>query len=695
MSIRMTALAATSAALIASPAAAQTEVAADAGEIVVTAQLREQNPIQVPIALSVTTGETLERLRLDDFEDFARFVPGFLVQNESPNNPGFVIRGITSDSGAAFTEPRVSIYQDGVSIAKSRGSYVELFDVQRIEVAKGPQSTLYGRGALIGAVNIIENKADPRGFSALARADYGNYDFHVLEGMVNAPLGDGLAARVSGRWRKRDGTIADLLGGRPFNSVDTAAIRGTLHAESGGLKLDVIGNYERDRQSGTPFKSTSFRPTDPATGAVIGDAGRNSGAALAAAAGFDGGKRIGTDREVWGISALASYELSDRLTLNSITAFRRFDAYGAFDADGISLPVLTAADDVVGKQASQELRLTYEADRLTAFIGASYFHENGSQRTPATFDERELAARFAGALSGPIPGRPATDPAPAAVFANTAFTGALLQGIAGASGVSLSAAQATAIAANLKANHSETSTNFSRTNAVDLFGDVNYKLTDRIELGAGLRYSHDDKRTRFSSAVLNGRSILGGFLGALGQPAPVRNALLGALSVPGAAAIPPSAAFPVPLFGLGFQPTAGNGGVDSAALKNGGFSWRLTARYEPADRTSLYATYARGRRPQVLGRRRAIGAIRPGDALGAAERDGGQLRGRREIRSARPHLVRRRGRLPLRLREFPERRPAGHAADHGQCRQGAQLWLRGAAALGAERYRHRAGELRL
>ncbi|WP_163597360.1 TonB-dependent receptor plug domain-containing protein, partial [Klebsiella pneumoniae] len=77
------------------------------------------------------------------------------------NNPGFVMRGITSDSGSAFNEPRVSVFQDGVSISKSRGSYVELFDMERVEVAKGPQSTLYGRGALIGAVNLVQAKADP------------------------------------------------------------------------------------------------------------------------------------------------------------------------------------------------------------------------------------------------------------------------------------------------------------------------------------------------------------------------------------------------------------------------------------------------------------------------------------------------------------------------------------------------------
>lgn len=579
--------------------------------LVVTAQLREQDPVDVPIALTAYSGDFLDELGLEEFEEFARFVPGFDVQNQSPNNPGFVIRGITSDTGQAFNEPRVSVYQDGVSISKSRGSYVELFDLERVEVARGPQSTLYGRGALIGAVNIIQNKARTDRFEARAVGRYGNFDAFMLEGIVNVPIGDVAGLRIAGRIKERDGYVENLLGGEDFNSTDSWAVRAAGRLNLGErITVDVIGNYQEDHPSGTSFKSLTFRPTDPATGAVIGDLGAFSGAALATSPGFFEDLDLGLDREVYGVTGLIRAELSDALTLNSITAYREFHAFEVFDADGTSLPILSAVEDADGEQFSQELRLTYDdGGRISAFIGASFFDEEGSQATPVQFNERILLGRLAGALNGFIPGRPATDPAPLALFGNTAFTGALLQGVAAASGVALPAAQAQAIAANLKPAHSETSTNLSETQAIDIFGDVTFRLSDQFEIGGGLRYTSDDKRSGLTSTILNGRSILGGFIAALSLPAAQRTALLGALSLPGAVNLPTAA---VPLFGLAAQPTAGNGNTDFADLDDDGFTYRVFARYAPTPETSFYATYARGRRPEVLS------ALPPSAPLGAS-----------------------------------------------------------------------------
>jgi iron complex outermembrane recepter protein len=618
MSVRTALLALASPLALIAPAHAQ-EAAAPAepagDEIVVTAQLREQSPIEVPFALTAYQGEFLDDLGITEFDRLSQFVPGFEVQNQSPNNPGFVMRGITSDSGSAYNEPRVSVFQDGVSISKSRGSYVELFDMERVEIAKGPQSTLYGRGALIGAVNLVQAKADPNNGYAYLYGQYGNYDAWRVDQTVNLPLGGDVGLRVASRIRERSGYVENLLGGEDYNGIKSEAVRGSLRWAPGALTFDLIGNYQHDRATGTSFKSIAYNPTDPVTGAVIGDRGRNSGAALAPGAGFEGGKPLGLDREVWGVTGIANYEFSDRLSLNAIGSYREFAGVEIFDADGISLPALTAAEDARGDQTMGTLRLTYSDDRLTAFAGGTYFRENGFQRAPSQFDERVLLARLTNTLNGggAIPGRAATDPAPGAVFANTAFTGQLLQGVAAASGVALPAAQARAIAANLKPGHYETTTNYGRTESWDLFADVTFNVTDAFEIGGGVRWTHDDKTTGYESAVLNGRSILGGFIGALSQPAATRTALLGALAVPGAANIPPSALFPVPLFGLGAQPTGTNGQRYDADLKDDGFTWRALARYEISPDASLYANYARGRRPEIL-------SVAPPAAPGGAPR---------------------------------------------------------------------------
>ena len=221
------------AALAAGAASAQPAEDPMRDEIIVYTQKREQSVQDVPIAVTAYSEEQLKRLGVQQFDELADYVPGLEVQEQSPNNPGFVIRGITSDSGAANIEPRVSVFQDGVSISRSRGSFVELFDAS-VEVAKGPQSTLFGRSALIGAINIIQNKptyefdAEIRGVSlhtisrevlGLSRQglqrrarlnDDGNDEAHFL-----APLEETVA-----RGTTAAGLLLDLYHGKWHESVE-------------------------------------------------------------------------------------------------------------------------------------------------------------------------------------------------------------------------------------------------------------------------------------------------------------------------------------------------------------------------------------------------------------------------------------------------------------------------------------------
>jgi iron complex outermembrane receptor protein len=507
-------------------------------ELIVTAQKREQKTLDVPIAITAYSRENLDRLGVQEFEELSLYVPGFEVQNQSPNNPGFVMRGITSDSGEATNEPRVSVFQDGVSISKSRGSYIELFDLERVEIAKGPQSTLYGRGALIGAVNLVQAKADPTGWAASSKVEAGNFGYAMFESMLNMPVSDTFAVRVAGRLKKRDGFVENLLGGKDFNSTDTAAGRVVLNwRPTENLNANLIYNYEHDQPSGTSFKSLTYLPTNPTTGAAIGDIGRNSGAALSTSDGFEGGQDLGLDRTVWGVTALVDYTINDSLSLSSITAYREFDSVEIFDADGFSLPLFVFGEDAQGKQTSQELRLNYDGGgKLTAFAGVSYFHEDGFQRVPLQFNEKVFALHSASVM--PKPG-----------------------------GLSLPVINALAPAA-LKSVHRETYANYGETTAYDVFADATYKLTDKLELAGGVRYTHDDKTSGYGAKLENGGSVAGG-------------------------------STPTVARGLFLQPTK-NGVPEYQDLTDEGLTYRAVGRYAASEQLSFYASYARGRRPKVL-----------------------------------------------------------------------------------------------
>ncbi|UAL11162.1 TonB-dependent receptor [Caulobacter segnis] len=585
----------------AAPAFAADETPADnaeqntsLGEVVITAQKRAQDPVEVPIAVTAYSGKFLEAIGVKAFDELSAFTPGFLVQNQSNNNSGFVMRGITSDSGSATDETRVSIYQDGVPISRSRGSYVELFDMERVEIAKGPQSTLFGRGALIGAVNLVQNKANPAHFDWAAKAEGGTGGYAVGEAMVNFAFENGSALRIAARTRQNDGYVKDAAGGDAYNSTDTQAVRMAYHLEPGKLKLDLIGNYQVDDTSGTSFKSHTFNPTNPLTGAALGNTDVGSAATLSPGAGFEGGAPLGLDRKVYGLTALAEYEISDSLTLSSITATRAFHSVEVFDPDGTSLPILTFAEDAQGRQQSQELRLRYDAGgRFSGFVGANYFHETGSWRIPGQFDERLVLALLAG--NTPL-GISRPNPQPLAVLTNPTYLATVLQ-----LGFGIPASLAPGIVSNLKSVHKEEFANYGENTAYDVYADGTFKLTDTFEITGGIRYTSEDREAAYRSTVQNGRSILGILLAAptatnlflAAQPNAVNNPLL-------------------PTVGLIAQPTANNGDTFTKKIDDSGLTWRLVGRYAPSDNLSLYASYARGRRPDV------ISASAPATPLGAA-----------------------------------------------------------------------------
>lgn len=346
------------------------------GEVVVTTQKKLQSSIDVPISLSALAGSTMNKLNIHQLDDVANFTPGVQIQLQSPNNPGYVIRGVTSDDGESYSQPRVSVFMDGVSMSRSRSSAVELYDLERVEVAKGPQGTLFGRGAEIGGISIIRNKPVNYLTGELS-LNYGAYNQRQATGFINTPLSDKVANRFAFDYDARDGFIKNMAGGR-LNGKNALAFRNSTRWWAGdNTTVDLILDYQRDDYPGTSFKSgKSAYYEDPAP---------NSPANL------EDGKALGIKRNVGGAELMIRHNINSRWALTSITGFRAFNSDEHFDADGTYLPLLKMREKESGTQLSQELRFNYDDhNRFSGFLGASYFYEDSKQDVSGRADLQYL-----------------------------------------------------------------------------------------------------------------------------------------------------------------------------------------------------------------------------------------------------------------------------------------------------------------
>lgn len=522
--------------------------------MVVTAQKREQQVQDVPIAITAFSGEFLEDMGIDGFEQLGGYVPGLQTQVQSPNNPGFVIRGITSDSGDSQVEPRVSVFQDGVSISRSRGSVVELFDMERVEVLRGPQGTLFGRGAQIGAVHLIQNKARNE-FGGGFRAGFGNLGETYFTGHLNTPLvEDSLYGRVAVFHHARDGAVDNLSGG-DLNGRDTRAVRASFRLDVGEYSgLDLILNWQKDTPPGTAFRSGNIPTRLGTTGFFDAPADLNRG------------EELGLDRTVRGATLLGDFHLNDDWSLSTITGWRDFDAHEEFDGDGSQAYLLEFAEIAEGRQFSQEVRFNYDGGgAFRGFLGGSWFDESGSQRVPLGTDERSLYALLSPLVSemtgGGLPVVPVLNPD------GTPNTGLSMIQVPPA----LQQMLGLPPVLPLKPMHIEEYANFGDVRALEVFADGTWSVSDRLDLTMGLRYTQEKARTGYQSDFHGAPSVLGLFL----------------------PSFPDSVAFPNAMF----APTDGR---ISASEDFSSVVGRIVADYRFTDTLNGYASVSRGRRPDVV-----------------------------------------------------------------------------------------------
>jgi outer membrane receptor protein involved in Fe transport len=225
---------------------------ADEGDIIVTAQRRAESLQSVPIAVSAFTGEALERQQIENASDLQQSLPNVTYTKTNFTSSSFTIRGVGDLCTGFSCDSATGIHVNDMPLTSTRLFETEYFDLERLEVLRGPQGTLFGRNATSGVVNFITARPDLNDIHASASAEYGNFDSMKLTGMINVPIGGIAGVRLAGYWLNRDGYIRNTFDGSRIDDRDLYALRGTIRIEpTAGTRLDIIGYmfHEKDNRS--------------------------------------------------------------------------------------------------------------------------------------------------------------------------------------------------------------------------------------------------------------------------------------------------------------------------------------------------------------------------------------------------------------------------------------------------------------
>ncbi len=452
------------------------EEEAAGNEIVVTATKREQTLQDVPIAVSVTTAQTLERAQLRDLKDLSSMVPSLRVaERQTSANTNFFIRGFGNGANNAGIEPSVGVFVDGVYRSRSAAQITDLPDVQRVEVLRGPQSTLFGKNASAGVISIVTQKPKFT-FGGNVEASYGNYDAIVVKGVVTGPLSENVAASLAAGYNHRKGYNENLATGVRVNDRNRWFIRGQLLFEpQDSLKIRLIADYGKIDEVCCGVVNVLFGPaTGILTSPLIGGQVNQASEKFANKVYLDVNP---TNKiENYGFSGQVDYEMGP-MTLTSITAYRKTSLRSKFDIDFTSADLLSGAN--VGnmdlKTFTQELRLSANfVDRVNVLLGAFYFNEKVDQGGSLAWGTK--ARTYADTLVRSLTGNAQSIPGLEGLFGTLSGNPALYSGRFFAAGQ------------NIVETETMKDENFS------IFSQVDFKVTDRLTLTGGINYTKDKKR---------------------------------------------------------------------------------------------------------------------------------------------------------------------------------------------------------
>ncbi len=590
---------------------ASTEQSGDdaAADIIVTAQGRAQILTDVPVAVSAVSAEALQLSGATDIRALNQLAPSLLVSSTgSEANGSARIRGIGTVGDNPGLESSVAVFIDGVYRSRSGIGLNELGEIDRIEVLRGPQGTLFGRNASAGIINIVSKQPTFDGIHGMAEATYGNYDFWRLQGALNLPLGETLAARVDGVYVKRDGFYNDVANNIDVNNRDRWFVRGQLKFEpTSDLSVRIIGDYTRrdERCCGATYVDRSVNPAvgnlnNPATPLTTGLPGGNNiinvlrdlGQPLASFnPGYDRtiystpGRSFAGITEDRGISGQIDYDFGGA-KLTSITAYRDYKSDQGSDTDYSTIDILYRAPGGSSRQFktfSQELRLQGEAfgGKLDWLIGGYYANEDLTVNDNLRFGNQYGRFATCRIISGSALAS-LYSPANASCISPTGR--AVLNGQVPGVASPLGAAGPLVVAAldrlNLINDRGAIRDHFEQNSRNYAFFTHNIlHLADTLDLTLGLRYTNERKRLDASfqndnTACVQNQQALGSFL-----TNPALAAVAGGI---------------IGLSCQGNSTSEINGATLSDERNEDEFTGTAILSWKPTDDVLLYGSYSRG-----------------------------------------------------------------------------------------------------
>lgn len=365
---------AATAALTAAPAQAQSasdEIAeaapaADDNVIIVTARRREERIQDVPLSITALSGEELTRTGTLEITEIAQEVPNLTLEVSRGTNTTLTafIRGVGQQDPVAGFEAGVGLYVDDIYLNRPQGAVLDVYDVERVEILRGPQGTLYGRNTIGGAIKYVTARL-PDETEVKVRGSYGSYNQADLILTASTPVSDSLKLGVSGARLSRGGFGDNLVqdGVENYNK-DVWAARGTIEFDNGPLFIRLSGDYVKDNSD--PRQGHRLLP-GAFTGAPVLDSVYDTRAGLDV---------VDQEVEAYGGGLTIAYEASDTVTLKSITGYRKDNSTTPIDFDSLPDADLDVPAIYRNKQFSQELQLLYEGDRLSGVLGAYYLDAN-------------------------------------------------------------------------------------------------------------------------------------------------------------------------------------------------------------------------------------------------------------------------------------------------------------------------------